>query len=73
IQPSLFINPVLQLVLETAIYMKIQSLFSVLKNILAKEEITQISLEEKMMRSLSSAEVVAVAGGPELENDPPSA
>ncbi|MES2264623.1 MAG: hypothetical protein V4724_39495 [Pseudomonadota bacterium] len=51
--------------------MKIQALFSLVPNMLAKEEATPTPLQEKMMRPLSSAEITVVAGGPELENDPP--
>ncbi|MES2264622.1 MAG: hypothetical protein V4724_39490 [Pseudomonadota bacterium] len=51
--------------------MKIQSLFSILAILAEKDEITQISLQEKRMRPLSSDEIIAVAGGPDVENDPP--
>ncbi len=53
--------------------MKIPSLFSMLANILVKDEVVQISLQEKLMRPLSSDEMVAVAGGPDVDNDPPPA
>lgn len=51
--------------------MKIQSLFSLLTNVLTKNEVAQVPGQGKMMRPLSSAELAAIAGGPDVENDPP--
>ncbi len=54
-------------------YMKIKSLFSILTSALAKDEVAQVPLQGKIMQPLSYTEIMVVAGGPEVENDPPPA
>ncbi|MES2264621.1 MAG: hypothetical protein V4724_39485 [Pseudomonadota bacterium] len=51
--------------------MKIQSLYFKLENALVKDELTVDPPQEKLMRPLSKIEVETVAGGPEVENEPP--
>ncbi len=51
--------------------MKIQSLFFMLTNFLVRDEFSPIPSQEKFMRPLSSDEIAVVAGGPEIENNPP--
>ncbi len=53
--------------------MKIQSLFSALTSMLVKDEVVHTSLQEKTMREISFDEIVLVAGGPEVDNEPPPA